>query len=237
MPTSEPPSANGNIICRRCGEIEARYTYGDNRLVPRGKVFHLDCWGVIYHGLQTIPLIYRKLRPIVPARGEADKPFVVILGEAGIGKSVTAAELLEHHAVENGVVPAWLNVPKLLLTIRSTFDDKHRGGTEEQIIKEVVRTPFLCLDDLAAEKVSDFSVSELYLILNQRGENGEQTIITSNLPLDAIAQKLDDRIASRLARYGTVIRLSKNNVQQQQIKPIGGEHFFEMELRPQRSCI
>ena len=79
-------------------------------------------------------------------------------------------------------------------------------------------------------------MSELYLILNQRGENGERTIITSNLSLDAIAQKLDDRIASRLERYGTVIRLAKPNVQQQQIKPIGGESFHEMELRD-RSCI
>jgi len=233
---SEPPSAKGNIICRCCGKIEHQYTYSSERLVPPGKVFHLDCWGGICYGLRTIPLIYRKLRPIVPARGEEPKPFVVILGEAGIGKSVAAAELLEYHAVENGIVPAWLNVPKLLLRIRGTFDDKHRGETEEQIIKKVVRTPFLCLDDLAAEKVSDFSVSELYLILNQRGENGERTIITSNLSLDAIAQKLDDRIASRLERYGTVIRLAKPNVQPQQIKPIGGESFHEMELRD-RSCI
>ena len=52
----------------------------------------------------------------------------------------------------------------------------------------------------------------VYLILNRRGEYGRSTIITSNLPLQAIAAMLDDRIANRLARYGNVVTLAKDNV-------------------------
>ena len=221
MPTPAPAS----VSCRHCGEAN-----GWAGPVPPGKTFHPDCWHRVRDGLQTIPLIYRKLRPIVPVRGVAGKPFVVILGEAGAGKSVSAGELLEYQAVEHGAMPCWLNVPELMLKIRATFDDKS-GSNEEDVINSVVnKRGWLCLDDVGAEKISDYSTSTLYLILNQRGENSRLTVITSNLSLDAIAQKLDDRIASRLARYGHVVTLTKNNVQPTEVPPIGGDAHNKPEL-------
>jgi len=50
--------------------------------------------------------------------------------------------------------------------------------------------------------------------LNRRGEYLRPTIITTNLDLDGIAGKLDDRIANRLMRYGHVITLTNNNVKE-----------------------
>jgi DNA replication protein DnaC len=99
----------------------------------------------------------------------------------------------------------------MFLKIRSTFD-RNSDESEEKLIRDYSRKALLCLDDLAAEKVSDYTISTLYLILNQRGEHGRLTIVTSNLSLDAIAQRLDDRIASRLFRYGRIITLTKCNV-------------------------
>jgi DNA replication protein DnaC len=166
---------------------------------------------MIWDGLETIPPIYWKLRPITPARGIEGRPFTVILGECGVGKSVTAAELVEHLARKTGFVPLWINVPELLLKIRSSFD-KRGSDSEEKIIADYSGKRLLCLDDLAAEKVSEYSISTLYMILNRRGEYGRLTVVTSNLTLDGISQRLDDRIASRLCRYGNVITLTKCNV-------------------------
>ena len=171
----------------------------------------------------------------MPVRGVAGKPFVVILGEVGAGKSVSASELLEYQAVEHGAMPCWLNVPELMLKIRATFE-KNFDLNEDEIIGRVVNTyGWLCLDDVGAEKITDYTTSTLYLILNQRGENGQPTVITSNLSLDAIAQKMDDRIASRLARYGHVVTLTKNNVQPTEVTPIGGDTYSKPEFKRKSS--
>ena len=92
------------------------------------------------------------------------------------------------------------------MEIRATFRDKC-DRTEEYIIQEISRVPLLVLDDLAAEKVSDYSVSTLYIILNRRGEQDKPTIITSNLSIKEIAETMGDRIANRLVRYGKVVTL------------------------------
>lgn len=163
-----------------------------------------------------VPPIYRELAPIVPANF-GPGPFVTILpgqsNDCGIGKSTTAAELLIRTAVETNTIPAWVNCAELMMEIRATFGERSKQ-TEADIVRQYVRKPLLCIDDLAAEKTSDFSVSTLYVILNQRGEQDRRTIITSNLTLKDLAQTLGDRIANRLARYGVVITLTKNNVLQ-----------------------
>ena len=231
MQTPEPLSN-----CIRCHGKSTQYSFDPPSPVPPGDNLCVSCRSSIKFSLRGIPPIYRRLKPITPARVTGNKPFVVILGECGVGKSVTAAELMETAAYEHGFNPTWVNVPDLLLKVRGTFS-KDNNKTEEQIIREYCGEKLLCLDDLAAEKISDYTISTIYMILNHRGEYGRLTVITSNLTLDGISQRLDDRIASRLDRYGHVIMLTKNNVQQQQIKPIGGERYFEPELRNHRSSI
>ncbi len=175
------------------------------------KAFHPECWAKIKEGIGTIPPFYQNLRPLTCINFTDGKPFVVLLGGSGTGKSVTAAELLERTARKTGKVPVWINCAELMLEIRATFDQRSKE-TEAEIVKRHYKLPLLCLDDLAAEKVSDFSVSTLYIIINHRGEYNLPTIITSNLTLPQISEQLGERIADRLARYGSVITLSKNNV-------------------------
>jgi DNA replication protein DnaC len=97
-----------------------------------------------------------------------------------------------------------------MMEIRATFSDK-TDRTEQDIIQNTSRVPLLILDDLAAEKVSDYSVSTLYIILNRRGEQGKPTIITSNLTIRDVAEQMGDRIANRLVRYGKVITLKRQH--------------------------
>jgi chromosomal replication initiation ATPase DnaA len=62
---------------------------------------------------------------------------------------------------------------------------------------------FLVLDDIGADSGRAIVTDELFRILNSR--LGKWTIITSNLTPDGIAERLDQRIASRLIRDGNVL--------------------------------
>lgn len=132
--------------------------------------------------------------------------------------------LNERYMIRINPKPIFITVPELLLNIRECFNPAkkpkirydQRGWdivegcetlfgspselTEKELINYYTNTPFLILDDLGIEKVSDWTLQTLYLILNRRYEESDErfTIITSNLGLDAISKKLDDRIGSRI---------------------------------------
>jgi len=57
---------------------------------------------------------------------------------------------------------------------------------------------FIVIDDLGGEMDSEFMSSKWFEILDSR--LGKWTLINSNMTIDAIADKIDNRIASRLVR-------------------------------------
>ena len=96
----------------------------------------------------------------------------------------------------------FVSTPELICRLRSTFKD---GATESEynIVTEYKRCKVLILDDLGAEKRSDYSASSLYAILSGRRNAQKFTIVTTNQTLKEI-NEWEPRIASRLAEYATV---------------------------------
>ena len=113
-----------------------------------------------------------------------------------------------------------ISVPQLLFNIRATF--KHSGPSEADIIAEYCHVKTLILDDLGAEKSSDWSIEVLYILINSRYEEEGQTVFTSNLSLDAISKNLGDRIASRIADMCSIVELTGNDKRLQKIKGKNG---------------
>lgn len=67
------------------------------------------------------------------------------------------------------------------------------------------------LDDLAAEHHKGWE-DDLFVLLDKRYREMKRTIITSNLSLEEISKKLNDRIASRIAGLCKCIALSGKDV-------------------------
>ncbi len=111
-------------------------------------------------------------------------------------------------------------VTSLIYDIRSTFNrpfnrklpewEEEARKSDIDIINRICGFKFLVLDDIAVSRASDFTTEVLDTIINLRYENQDdlRTIITSNLSLDQIGQKLDDRIASRIVGMTTVIEIT-----------------------------
>ena len=68
---------------------------------------------------------------------------------------------------------------------------------------------FLVMDDLGADRLTDFALEGLYLMIDRwyrRQKKG--LVITSNFDLGRIAESVDDRIASRIAGMCEVIHMT-----------------------------
>lgn len=136
-----------------------------------------------YHGNENLVNELRK-----------GKMNIVLRGNTGSGKTHLAIAILKIQASNNS---RFVTVPDLLLKIRSSFN----GGpeTEDEIIREFSSIPILVLDDLGAEKTSEFAITTLYIILDRRIRDCRKTIITTNLSQVDIEEVFGSRIASRLA--------------------------------------
>ena len=92
----------------------------------------------------------------------------------------------------------FVTVPELLFEIRQTFKDDS-FESEKSIVDKYSGVSLLVLDDLGAEKTTEWAESTLYLIIDRRNRDEKWTIVTSNLTLPEIEQTLGARIASRLS--------------------------------------
>lgn len=124
-----------------------------------------------------------------------------IFGPNGTGKTHLASALVRRQMVpRNGTERAeWWYVPELLLAFRETFQ-KDAEQSEDEFCDRLAKTPLLVLDDLGAEKVSEWSQASLLSIINRRLDYMRPTIVTSNLTLNDL-QAASPRTASRVSSY------------------------------------
>ena len=147
-----------------------------------------------------------------------DRKSVLLTGSTGCGKTHLAVSMMRHFIqssdvllkgpscmMDRGPDMMFVTVPDLLLQIRTCFDPKN-DKTEEDLIERYSWLKFLVLDDLGAEKVSEWVEATLYLLIDRRNSWDKWTIVTSNLTLPEIEQHLGARIASRLSDM-TVINM------------------------------
>jgi DNA replication protein DnaC len=102
-------------------------------------------------------------------------------GPPGVGKTHLAVAVLKQLIVTSGVRGLFYDTRDLLRVIRSTYDPSIRT-TELEVLQPVMTADLLVLDDLGAEKTSEWVEETMNLIVNTRYNERRMTIFTSNYP-------------------------------------------------------
>ncbi len=102
----------------------------------------------------------------------------------------------------------FVNFSDLMLEVKASFDSKEI--TEQEVIKKYCEYTVVVIDDIGAEKSSDYTQAVIYSIINRRYEDMKPTIITTNLSSGDITGSYGSRILSRVAS-GTIITLDGND--------------------------
>jgi DNA replication protein DnaC len=104
------------------------------------------------------------------------------LGKPGLGKSHLSVAIVREVINRTNARAVFYDVRDLLKQIRNTYNPAVRG-TELQVIRPVMDAELLVLDDLGAEKTSEWVEETLNLIVNSRYNDRKITIFTSNHPV------------------------------------------------------
>ena len=100
-------------------------------------------------------------------------------GQPGVGKTHLAVAVLKQVIQTTGARGLFYDTRDLLRVIRSTYDPSIRT-TELEVLRPVMTADLLVLDDLGAEKTSEWVEETMNLIVNTRYNERRLTIFTSN---------------------------------------------------------
>jgi DNA replication protein DnaC len=120
-----------------------------------------------------------------------------LFGDTGTGKT-TLAMLISKAALEAGKTVAIYSLPKLLARIRRTYDSEPGGEGYLSFFERLTAVDLLHIDDLGAEKRSDWVLEQLYALVNERYEAERSVLITTNLDHQELEEQIGSRTVSRL---------------------------------------
>lgn len=182
------------------------------------------------YNLSKMPEGYRYNIPLIPEM--ADIPAFEALNEykervlekvqageglyiwgksTGNGKTSWACKIMSHYfrkiAFDTGLENEGLYIflPTFLEELRDNYDNK--DPEFEQVLTMVKGCKLLIIDDIGAERVTDWVRERVVSIINTRVSNNLATIYTSNLSPEELKEELGDRISSRVVGSSQIIEM------------------------------
>lgn len=137
-----------------------------------------------------------------------DSKGIRLVGNYGCGKTHLTAAII-HRLAERGIGGVFVVVPELLRAIRRGFNQANEDS--DRLVKLTEEAPLLVLDDLGAEKPSDWVREQLYVIINRRYENMLPTIITTNCSMQELVDRIGQRTVSRIIEMTTPYKITASD--------------------------
>jgi len=165
---------------------------------------NLENWNKRFLHRQLKTFSPRLQRDLVkyPAKDLPEYGSYYLWGTASTGKTTTAAHM--YLAAAKKFYLETLPGQCIFTTVSDFLDDLQKCVNDPERDIHAVRaryiaTEFLVLDDLGAEKMSEWELSQLQRLINGRYESLSTIVVTSNVSLNRLANVLgDDRIPARL---------------------------------------
>ena len=132
-----------------------------------------------------------------------------MLGKTGLGKTFLSS-CIANELIGKGVNVAFDSIQNYLRYI----ENEHFGRADGDTLELLLNAELLILDDLGCEFKSSFNSATIYNLINSRCNMGKPTIVSSNLSINELSERYDDRIISRLIGNYHTLRFIGEDIRQ-----------------------
>ena len=112
---------------------------------------------------------------------------------------------IANELLNKGKTVLYQTAPVLLETVINDKMTKNKTQTQKDFYKNVLESDLLIIDDLGTEFLNSMLLSELFTIINTRllnlNSKVTKTIISTNLNIEEIFRRYEERIGSRIAGF------------------------------------
>jgi DNA replication protein DnaC len=210
--------------CQQAAVSEHRITAA--RVPKRYQHCSLDSYETGFRGadpsMRQAHLTARRFVEAYPV--ETDGKGLLITGSIGVGKTHLAVGLLLALVEERGAHALFYDYRELLKQIQHSYNPQV-NSTELDVLRPVFEAEILVLDELGAQKPTDWVWDTVALILNTRYNDKRTTIITTNYPdlapvgsslsttqraarEETLGDRIGERMRSRLAEMCVRIEMT-----------------------------
>lgn len=120
---------------------------------------------------------------------------LLLIGNTGSGKTHLAAAIA-NTVLDAGYTVKFARAADIPYEIQKTYGDSVKS--EDEVIEPLRRCKLLIVDDLGADKLTDFDRAVIHGILDYRIINCKPTVVTTNLAEDQMMAVLDSRTVDRI---------------------------------------
>jgi len=176
----KPVETNGVRTVTRCDcrrDVLGQQRLADANIPKRYQHCTIDNFTVYNESLEKAAAKARAIADAFPVVSKG----LFLEGQPGVGKTHLAVAVLRQVIQNTGARGLFYDTRDLLRIIRSTYDPSIRT-TELEILRPVMSADLLVLDDLGAEKTSEWVEETMNLIVNTRYNEKRLTMFTSNYP-------------------------------------------------------
>lgn len=129
-------------------------------------------------------------------------PGLLICGRPGVGKSHALRAFGLSIFDRFGIRPTWMNANRWLDRLRANFD------AAEHLAAAAESATVLLVDDLGAEKLTEWAEAKLERVLTRRFDFRLATFVTTNIAPETFGERFGDRIKSRLSGLCEVVHMT-----------------------------
>jgi DNA replication protein DnaC len=143
-----------------------------------------------------------------------DREFqnLLLLGEVGTGKTFLS-NCIAKELMDTGHSVVYLTAFQLFgLLSKAVFGEQREGITGQQAYPCLLDCDLLIIDDLGTELPNSFTISQLFLCVNERILRRKSTLISSNLDMEALKNTYSERTLSRIISNYTIRQLPGSDI-------------------------
>ena len=132
-----------------------------------------------------------------------------LYGDTGVGKTFLS-NCIAKELIDRAFSVIYFTAYDFFDTLaKSKFE---KDDTAEMISEHIFDCDLLIIDDLGTELPNSFTVSQLFLCLNERLLRRKSTVISTNLSLESIVDIYSERTFSRITSNYTMLKLTGDDI-------------------------
>ena len=136
---------------------------------------------------------------------------LLLWGDVGTGKSFFAG-CIANALLEKGIPVPMTNFSRILNTLTGMYSDDRN-----QFIDSLNKYSLLIIDDLGIERGTEFSLEQVFNVIDSRYRSKKPMIVTTNLTLDELKHPVDlahARIYDRILERCVPLKINNQNIRE-----------------------
>lgn len=174
-----------------------------------------DDWGVTFDSLKVVPQNQELLERLKKWSPEM-KRGVLLAGPVGTGKSTVCKAIINRFASPEFRC-LFISMAEIMQQLRDAIGKRETTTGEE--MDRFIAPELLIIDDLGAEKSTDWATEKLFLIFEKRAALRKHTFFTTNCTAAELGALYKERILDRLFEFCTWVKMPGSSFRRAQHAP------------------